>query len=418
MKYRFMNILIVFLFILALYQTYILWFVNLSNNSNTQNQLNVNPTIKENLVKPFRLSVEIEENKFNSYYSVDDLPLYTNGKSLFGSILRNGTNVDDFDKSGYTDLVVFNYNFYFEEEYFKDSLNESKSKVNINSFNNIFIYFKQDKNYAVFYNSENESSTIVSFGDKSYLTTLSNYKSNENLYFESEDLIHFKESWTSPLEYNEIIYSNPYSSNGEIHITSIENMINGFFRNPLSKAQSIQNETGAITFSDNNTIVRYYPNDILEYKYYDIYQENTKANFTNFFALAENFIKNDVAVSNNFYLDSYKIENEEIIFYFNYSIGDFPILLSENFKIEHDIRSFLEVTVKNNTIINYRKLTYSFQLSNDVKIGNLTYDEAIYGGEATTNNLLGYKMESTTPLTLYWFLYYDASEFTMPFTYN
>lgn len=418
MKNRLVNIALVFLLAIAFYQTYRLWFINLSNNSSNQNQIIVNSNIKEDLVKPFRLSVQIDDNTFNSYYNVDDLSLYTDGKKLFKSILRNGTNVNSFDNSDYTDLVVFNYNFVFEEEYFKESLSENKSKVHLNSFDNIFIYFTKDENYANFYDSQTDTSTFVSFDDRSYLPTVAKYKDPRDFYTVSDDLIHFTEKWDNDLEYNQITHTNPYSLNGEIHISSVERMINGFFQNPLSKTQSIQNETNAITFSDNNTIVRYYPNNIFEYKYYYIYDDQKKNDFVESFTLAKNFILNDIAIDNNFYLDKYEISGDEITFYFNYSIGDFPILLSENFKKEKNISSAIEITVQNNTVVNYRKIPYNFQLSTRTYKGNLTYDNATKDMDDTTNSILAYKMDDTPPLRLFWFLYYDNSEFTMPFSYN
>lgn len=417
MKNKFVNIALIFLFAIALYQTYILWFVNLSNNTNSQNQIVVDSNIKEDLIKPFRLSVEIEENKFNSFYNVTDLTLYDESKKLFKTILKNGTIIDTFDENNYTDLVVFNYNFTFEGEYFKECLDENKSRVNLNSFDNIFVYFCKEANYANFYNSVEGTSTYVTFSDKSYVTTLNSYKKNKEYYFTSTDLIHFTEKWDNKLTFEEVTYTNPYSLNGEIHISSIESMIDNFFQNPLSKSQSIQNETNAITFSDNNTIIRYFPNNIFEYKYYYVYDDNAKNSFVEAYTLANNFIKNDIAVQNDFYLDSYDLEEEQIVFYFNYTIGNFPILLTENYKSEANINSFIEVTVKNNVVTNYKKIPYNFELTNTVN-GNLTYESVVTGLDKPTNNLLAYKMDNTLPISLYWFLYYDDSEFTMPFSYN
>lgn len=417
MKNKILNIALIFLFGLAFFQTYRLWFVNLSNDANSQNQITIDSNIKEDLVKPFRLSVEMEKNQFNSYFELETLSIYNESKNLFKTILKNGSLVDDFNREDYTDLVIYNYNFVFEEDYFKEALNQNKSRVSINSFDNIFIYFKKEGNYAVFYNSIQDTSTIITFGDKSFLTTLSSYKKPNNVKYYSEDLIKFTANWDEKLEYEEITYSNPYSLNGEIHISSVENMVNSFFQNPLSKTQSIQNETNAITFNDNNTIVRYYPNNIFEYKYYYVYESNKNINFVDYFTLATNFILNDTAIDNTFYLDDYKIENNEVIFYFNYSIGNFPILLSENYKAETNINSFIEIAVSNNVVTDYKKIPYNFKTSNS-SLGNLTYNQAITGLGEPSDNLLAYKMDESLPISLYWFLYYDESEFTTPFTYN
>jgi hypothetical protein len=216
----------------------------------------------------------------------------------------------------------------------------------------------------------------------------------------------------SGYQYPAIQVINPYAD-GEILIRTIEKGIQTFFVNPAAKMSYVDTEN-IITFSDENTVVKYYQNDVLDYANYRI--GNGGNNLLRNFGTAISFIELDKSVVNEFYFAGYeKSENGEFTFYFNYVINNLPIFLPDEYKLKDKggaaLQHSIEVTVKAEHVVHYRKLVYRYEPDTVLKEAQVDFDEAVdieLSQSQTTgvlrDVLLGYKIDRNKQAILFWIM--------------
>ena len=158
--------------------------------------------------------------------------------------------------------------------------------------------------------------------------------------------------------YNMAIPENPYLENGLLHLNTIENRVNVFFDRPALKWSGLQNNV--FTFSQGNTVVKYHPNDVLEFSYYGAAPQRTNPSFEADFYIALNFIQRDDQVKSEFYLAAYTSNATQSVFHFNYVVNDFPVSLSTIISNETGLSHPIEVIVENGIVRRYRKLAVTF----------------------------------------------------------
>lgn len=79
-----------------------------------------------------------------------------------------------------------------------------------------------------------------------------------------------------------------------------------FFRN-FSVDWSERDEDGTYTFSDSETVVKYYPDvRILEYYSYENYAGNDRTGLLEGYQICCNFLKNDDSLQTDIYLAGYR----------------------------------------------------------------------------------------------------------------
>jgi hypothetical protein len=215
----------------------------------------------------------------------------------------------------------------------------------------------------------------------------------------------------SGFAYPAIRIVNPYTD-GELLLGEVDKHVDNFFVNPAAKLSFIDENAGNVyTFIDENTVVKYYQNDVLDYANYRSGTSN--GDTMRDYEAAMEFISTDPYVTNEFYLSGYDASNGETTFYFDYVINNLPLMLPDEYKREGaaTLRAAIEVTVREESVVHYRKLVYNFQTDSTEKSAHLDFDAALAAVSGSWNVsangllsdvLLGYKIDRNKQAYLYW----------------
>ena len=381
---RWKNFIIGFLIFLAIYQTNVLWFNNYFNNKNF-NRVNIQ---NETLFLTDSILINTGDNKFirkfnnisnSEYKRIFDETIYLaikNGRFEF----IEKYNLDNILNNK---CVIYTYDFIINTKYVKDIFNiKSKHFSKLDNFDRIIIIPSKDLNYeikVVFLSSKSLKAYEVLYKKESVnqkiLDTIEDFKYLENreFYFVSsqEGLEqYFNQNEFLPKAKLDSLYidnikaTNPLENGGGILLSESEKYVDVFFENPAIKSSLFINNT--YTYNDENIIVKYYPDGILEYVEYK--SNISKNNKESAYKIAVNFLKKDTNIKNEYYLSNYIEDIDKTTFYFDYKINNFPIMLSESFKKKIDMKSIIEVTVEDGRVSKYKRLIYNFELSQDYKV--------------------------------------------------
>ena len=176
---------------------------------------------------------------------------------------------------------------------------------------------------------------------------------------------HFHEDFS----YHPLIVTNPYENHsGVLQMAFIHRQVEHFFANPATMNHEVVN--GVYTFRNINTIVRYLPQDVIEYTSFRTIGRRTPSTFIEDFSAAIAFIEDDPNVINDFFLAEYDMRGRENVFWFNYVVNDFPLVLTEYWYTNPDctnpLRYQIEVSVDNGRVVRYRKIPFTFEIDRSV----------------------------------------------------
>lgn len=382
---RIKSYIIVCLFCLAVYQTAELWFEDfsghnffyslLANPENSNNQKEIEYTLESILINR-------GNNKFitkvNGIYESEYKPVFDEAiKQTLKHGSFSGEQTADWNEILSGKCVVYNYNYTLKgselSSMFKvpktatsktaafdkiilkpnTSVPESMSVLFVDSNTEKTYTFKIENNHIIL-QTYNQIDSFKSDNDKLYY--ISSVQNGFNLFQTNQ----FIPRWTgSSIEYEALSMYNPFENDGSVLLTSLEKDIDIFFDNPAVKWKSTINDV--YTYSDENTVVKYYTTGVLEYASYKSGINNPNPNFHNSYMTAIAFIKNDVNIANEYYLREYEINDNRITFYFDYKINDFKITLSDSYAAKLDMKSIMEVTVSNGEVSKYRRFVYNFK---------------------------------------------------------
>ena len=209
---------------------------------------------------------------------------------------------------------------------------------------------------------------------------------------------------------------NPIEKYGGIILSESEKYVDVFFDSPLTKSSSFINNT--YTYNDENVIVKYYPNGVLEYVKYksNIGVTNEESPYN----IAIQFLAKDTNIKNDFNLKDFKVEDNKTVFYFDYKINNFPITLSQAKMEELEMQSIIEVTVEDNRVSKYKRLIYDFYIEEDYTTVEKNFIDTIDTILVNTNNKdtfidemkLVYKFENPNEfLNIQWFVSIDDKSY-------
>jgi len=169
-------------------------------------------------------------------------------------------------------------------------------------------------------------------------------------------------------DYFVINAENPFVENEEFQQVKLERAVDVFFDNSASKWSSFSKDV--YTYSDENTVVKYYPNGVLELYNYSAEKNTGENDFYGRYKSAVSVIKKDSNIKNEYFLSGYSEDSEKTIFYFDYKINDFTIKLGEEIKNGTGMQSVIEITVSEDRVSKYRRLVYDFY-SDETHIANI-----------------------------------------------
>ncbi len=164
----------------------------------------------------------------------------------------------------------------------------------------------------------------------------------------------FIPQWSgNDLHYNEIEMIDPFSEDSDMYA-----FIDNFFENPAARWQG--QVDGIPTFSDENRVVKYYPDGFLEYANYDSYDSNS-GSLESAYITALNFMNKNSALGNDVFLTSSKQYEDGFVFCFDYTFDNYPIFFSKEILSKYNLSSAIEITVQGNKVYKYRRFIKQFR---------------------------------------------------------
>ena len=377
------SILILALAILTIYQTGVLWFVNITNRNVLLNyfpflQQVVIPEGVDSLVVPWRIvTAHPPGNTFSAQYN--NLA-YAESKIYSHLVLSQLVQTGRFEAIhpiNYELLLaypayIYEYAFPMNPEWFTNGFGQRGSVINrpgLGNFRqviirppiydgvNAHIFFLCESGYAY------EFSVAQPEGGSSFLHVIPE-RTVGPYYILAQDTLAqgtFVRHQASP--FHEIAFTNPYlDAHGFNSIDFIQSRIGDFFSNLAAVRPIARDEVWE--YWDFNSVVRYYAINILEYISYRPLDRSVPSSFLNNFAVAVQFIERDELVINEFYLADFREEDEyRHVFYFNYVVGDMSLTMPADWPEYTPLRYPIVVTIDRGTVARYRKLAFNFHIT-------------------------------------------------------
>lgn len=380
---RYKSLFIFILVCLALYQTAVLWFGYLSPSDKNIKAYDetfqyMGYTIRDMLIctgdnRFYNINdsvyIGIIDNALKN--TVENGKIYSN-QTYEGIPSEKGAVVYEMEFNFPSDEMksVFNISGDFEKKL--DSFDRIEIIPDINLPKKITVRFVDRKNDLMCCFELKNTDLVTDFF---YITDGLSFENNIMYRCPDSENKEFIPCWEGNFfKYNGVKMVNPIESESGILLMSLEKNVNIFFENPALKRTSVVNKV--YTYTDDNTVVKYYTNGILEYSSYAV-STTTENSFYTALMSAIDFIKSDSAVTNDFYLSSVEERGKRIKFGFNYKINNIDIRLSEDYSESLGMDSFIEVTVSGNDIIKYSRLIYNLENTNDISFVNVSDDEVL-----------------------------------------
>ena len=226
--------------------------------------------------------------------------------------------------------------------------------------------------------------------------------------------------------FHPVFTRNPYAPGSSASIYTVEREIDSFFINPIAKSSNIV--SGIYTYSDSNTVVKYYTGGLLEYQNFKTGNRKTDQGLLNDYAAAIGFIGKDPYVVNEYYLAGYKESDGKREFYFDYCINDFKIIIPDALRSDRELgtKHAITVSVELENVVGYRKIAYAFTVDSELtEMANRGFDTLIKevvepymlytdDTEIIQDLEIGYKLEKSSSIYLNWFMRINDVNFVSP----
>jgi len=422
------SVLIILLAALTVYQTGVLWFVNLTNQSFLFNML---PFLNQELiseganrlVEPRRIILAHPDGLFSVQYNdMDGAREY--GDKVISHLFQGGTFVNswpfDYDLDVFLEyhrhapnpIYIYEYAFPMEAEWFTQGFGQRgnflTSRIE-SAFRRVIIVPPRygEPNANVFFLCE-----------EGYIHEFIIKPPNPE-DFDTDvpgDFLGFYYIWAGSqfirqgeFFFNGIQVTNPYADpHGGFTLHFVQDQVSHFFSNPASIRQL--SDRNVWIYRDASAVVRYYDANVLEFINYRAIDRNAPTSFVNDFAAAIQFIDRDPRVINDIYLADFREDGSRNIFYFNYVINNTPLVMPNNWPWDGYLTHPVMVVVDHGTVVNYRKLALNFIINEDVwGIANADFDSPGF-----LDASLGFRIGSRDIEVLHWFV--DGRSFPVPHT--
>ena len=373
---------------LCIYQTGVLWFVNITNRNFLLNyfpflQQAAIPEGFDNFIVPWRVFSALPDGSFSVRYknlTHPDNDHYAD--MILSQLMTKGSFVDSYPLDNENILsflaypvFVYEYAFSMKAEWFSLGFGQRSgllSRHGLETFRRVFIrppdqygfdahvFFLCDEAYVY------EFTVTLLLGGRHILTSADmDYSAHASE--EAGPVYRFvplaKGGHFIPygeFEFYKLNITNPYAdSHGVFALDFVRERVAGFFSNPAAIRTIV--DSAVWVYRDVNTVVRYYDSHILEYLSYRAIDRSGSPSFISDFNAALQFIERDHLVTNDIYLAGFREDGDLHVFYFNYSINNTAIVMTDTAlspRLEHPI----VVTVDHGTVVRYRKLAFNFNL--------------------------------------------------------
>lgn len=386
------NFVIVALVMTALYQTGELWLTGTASHNffdlmASDDRLTSDNTSGEVLIAT-RYAVGEGEGTFSVYYpnqEGNDSVLEKSNEVLNEILSDRSVEVTqgtaDWKELLQTRSIVLQYDFLVETKEYLNNYKNSKLGGSFPTFDYITIIPSRrlgEASCAYFVNSKtNAYLSFVSQKSQSgpglYVDLMANpettpyistaQKTGTSIIWRNL----FLPQWpTLPATYATVQLNPAFESDGVTDLVLLETAVTSFFRN-FSMDWSTQDESGNYSFSDSQTVVKYYPaRRILEYYNYDSYGVEGNVGLLEGYETCLNFLKNDESLTTDVYLADIETKNNETIYCFDYAVDDLPIYLSESLQEVTGMTHAIELTIRNQAVKKYERYAVNFKLASDI----------------------------------------------------
>jgi hypothetical protein len=345
------NLALILLILIAIVQTNILWLQNISHHNFFYKTAQREKIHQYHLAQNFKLEIKNEKNLFAVIYKPDD-QIKKITDDMLKEVFEKGKFVSktnfDFDLELKKTICIYDYDFFISVENFASYLGTKPNNISkLKTFNKIFF--------------ESDAIAFVDTLEKKL------YRYQAKNKFDFSSLLQQKYEYDKnlipvvDLSLPKIKINNPYAQNNDLLMNTIEKKLDCFFINSANK--NIENVNNIFTFSNNSVVVKYYPENVLEYTNYQT--QDKSSDLLNDYAVAINFIKKDTCVTNDFILKRYEQDDCQSDFYFDYVINNVPVEIEKNFAQNIELENFIYVSVKNGVVSKYKKVAFNFIASGD-----------------------------------------------------
>ena len=422
------SVLIILLAVLTVYQTGVLWLVNLTNQSFLFNML---PFLNQELISesanrlvvPRRIILAHPDGRFSVQYN-DMEGAREYGDKVLSHLFQGGSFVNSRPFTYQMDeflanyqhapnpIYIYEYAFPMKAEWFTQGFGQRGNFLSSRiaaAFRRVIIVPPKygEPNASVFFLCE--EGYIHEFIVRP--PNIGDFDTNVPGDFLGFDYIWAGEQFIRHGEFffNGIHVTVPYAdTHGGFTLHFVQDQVSHFFSNPAAIQQII--DRNVWIYRDASTVVRYYDANVLEFISYRAIDRNAPTSFVNDFSTAIQFIDRDPNIINDTYLADFRANGSQTIFYFNYVINNTPLVMPQNWPWSGHLPHPLIVVVDHGTVVNYRKLALNFITNEDVwGIANADFE----GSDFTDVNL-GFRIGNRGIEVLHWFV--NGRNFPVPHT--
>ena len=391
------TILILVLAVVAVYQVSELWLVALTNRNfflyiEARFPAAV-PDGQDAWIMPRRIISGGGDRRYMIRYSgIEYSAEWTFARSALARILAGGEQVGILDYPGanwaYSNRphMIFEYSIPIYIETFANALGQRRSRATagttLTSFDSVMLVMPESGERewitAIFRAGASEWRIVLNLGTirnpvQDFLFDMPEIDPDALYFVRAQD--GFSPMIPEGFTYNTVYSHNPFqNAYGLLHLSTIRPRIEHFFDNPATIIPGPSREI--YTFSNINVMVRYFQYDVLEYTSFRPIGRTAPANLVSDFSAALAFLRYDPYVVNETYLSSYEASGGEHIFRFGFVINNFPMVMEERWYAEPRCRDPLiapvEITVSHGRVIRYRRIAFSYSVSDDVSYFDIT----------------------------------------------
>ena len=415
------NLILVLLAGFCLSLTFRLWFgsFNISAalsapNNQSQNQSFVIdiPALTEIMVRPARIIRHHSDNFFTVTYSdITASPEFILGSQIIGEVLRNGSHYssavigdDELIQMFLNNSIIFEYNFSMPTDIFGSFFGQRGSLLSsqTSGFDTLLISSDEGSLRLVFFNRESRQNLVHTFyGESEGLSRIFAglalqaeaggavsepvllYRLSLLCFPHIFDNITFIPYWQGDLSFYPLYRHVPYSV---LHLSAIRRFVLFLFPNPYAVISS--NINNVFTYRDGYRTVMFYPSNVMTYSTTNRRDAQAAATFTSSYFAALDMVQRDASSMaslgtpmNQVFLSGYHhIEgSNEWLFFFDYVADNLPIRFAEEFAREIMLSHGIEVRVRGNTVVHYRRLLNNFNRNEaqEVSIANQSFEDAL-----------------------------------------
>lgn len=389
-KNKMRNFFIIFLVITAVFQTGKLWLDDTDSHNFFHSFLSAitmdGQTAQggEMSIDPQRVVLGYGNRRFDCVYPSSAYDTVIQQANLvIGQALRSGEElrVSSVDWNSLLEykLVLYEYPFQVSlMEYAKHYISAVGSGTSgVSSFDRIvvlpartametakvyFINTQENKVAAYLSSGSKETALLYQTLERPNLSagTELMYISSGQSGFHIFDEYVFVPQWTGEsCSYEALLADNPFTDNGDLLEEELERAVQGLFGG-YAFLWTPQ-EDGSHIFSNENTVVKYNENGILEYYHYSAGDTQREQTLASAYDECMRFMRKDTSLTDRVCLSGISFTAEGLVFGFDYTTQEFPVLFGDELKEELGHSHAVEVVVNNQTVKKYTR--YGLQLA-------------------------------------------------------